>query len=71
MTIAAAAANETAQRVKVTGEATEQLSASINNIGGEAIQGLEMTKKQPLEIHSARNKPFCRLNNTAERIGAI
>ena len=40
MTAAAAAANETAQRVKVTGEATEQLSASINNIGGGGDPGL-------------------------------
>jgi methyl-accepting chemotaxis protein len=70
MTIAAAAANETAQRVKVTGEATEQLSASINNIGGEAIQGLEMTKAAAGDTQRTQ-QAILSLNNTAERIGAI
>jgi methyl-accepting chemotaxis protein len=70
MTIAATAANETAQRVKATGEATEQLSASISHIGGEATQGLKMTKAAAGDTQRTQ-QAILSLNNTAERIGAI
>ena len=70
MTVAAAAANETARRVKVTGEATEQLSASINHIGGEAIRGLEMTKAAADDTQRTQ-QAILSLNDTAEHIGAI
>ena len=40
MTAAAAAANETAQRVKLTGDATERLSASITHIGARSVPRL-------------------------------
>lgn len=70
MTIAAAAANETAQRVKATGEATEQLSASINQIGEEATRGLEMTKTAAGDTNRTQ-QAILLLDNTAEHIGAI
>jgi methyl-accepting chemotaxis protein len=70
MTIAATAANDTAQRVKVTGEATEQLSASINHIGQEATRGLDMTKAAAGDAQRTQ-QAILALNETADNIGAI
>ena len=70
MTIAAAAANETAQRVKLTGDATERLSASINHIGEEASLGLEMTKAASGDTQRTQQAVLS-LSNAAEQIGAI
>jgi len=70
MAVASSAAAETTQRVKMTGEATEELSGSIQHIGQEASRGLDMaraavgdTQRTQQAIHS--------LNDTAERIGSI
>jgi methyl-accepting chemotaxis protein len=70
MAVASSAAAETTQRVKMTGEATEELSGSIQHIGQEATRGLEMakaavgdTQRTQQAIHS--------LNDTAEHIGSI
>jgi methyl-accepting chemotaxis protein len=70
MTAAAAAANETAQRVKVTGEATEQLSTSINHTGQEASRGLEMTRTAADDTQRTQ-QAILSLSETAENIGAI
>ena len=44
MASASAASEETAETVKVTVAATEELSASIHEIGEQATRGLEMAR---------------------------
>jgi methyl-accepting chemotaxis protein len=70
MTAAAIAANETAERVKITGEATQQLSTSINHTGQEASRGLEITKAAAGNTQRTQ-QAILSLNETVENIGAI
>lgn len=70
MTIATAAANETAQRVKATDEATEQLTASISHIGEEATRSLEITKAAVDDMQRTQ-QTIGSLNDKADHIGAI
>jgi len=70
MTVASAAAAETTQRVKMTGEATAELSGSIQHIGQEATRGLEMAKAA-VDDTQRTQQAILSLNNTAERIGSI
>jgi methyl-accepting chemotaxis protein len=70
MAVASSAAAETTHRVKITGEATEELSGSIQHIGQEATRGLEMAKAAVDETQRTQQAIFS-LNNTAERIGSI
>jgi methyl-accepting chemotaxis protein len=70
MTTAAAAANETAQRVKATDDATEQLTASISHIRNEATRSLEITEAAVGDMQ--RTQQVIRsLNDKADHIGAI
>jgi methyl-accepting chemotaxis protein len=70
MSIATSAANETAQRVKVTDEATEHLTASITHIGAQAARSLEVTKAAAGDTERTQ-QAIQLLNEKAERIGAI
>ena len=44
LAVASTASAETTQRVKMTGEATDELYGSIHHIGQEATRGLEMAR---------------------------
>ena len=70
MAVASSAAAETTQRVKMTGEATEELSASIQHIGQEATRGLDMAKAAVGDTQRTQ-QAILSLNDTAERIGSI
>jgi methyl-accepting chemotaxis protein len=70
MAVASSAAAETTQRVKITGNATEELSGSIQHIGQEATRGLEMTRAAVDDMHRTQ-QAILSLNNTAERIGSV
>jgi methyl-accepting chemotaxis protein len=70
MAVASSAAAETTRRVKMTGEATEELSGSIQHIGQEATRGLEMAKAAVGDTQRTQ-QAILSLNNTAERIGSI
>ncbi len=70
MAIASAAAAETTQRVKATGEATAELSGSIQHIGHEATRGLEMARAAVGDTQRT-HQAILSLNDTAERIGSI
>jgi methyl-accepting chemotaxis protein len=70
MAVASSAAAETTQRVKMTGEATEELSASIQHIGQEATRGLDMAKAA-VDDTQRTQQGILSLNDTAERIGSI
>ena len=70
MAIASSAAAETTQRVKMTGEATAELSGSIQHIGQEATRGLQMAKAAVGDTQRTQ-QAILSLNNTAERIGSI
>ena len=70
MAVASTASAETTQRVKMTGAATEELSASIQHIGQEATRGLEMAKAAVGDTQRTQ-QAILSLNNTAERIGSI
>ncbi len=70
MAIASAAAAETTQRVKMTGEATDELSGSIHHIGQEATRGREMAKATVGDTRRSQ-QAILSLNDTAERIGSI
>jgi methyl-accepting chemotaxis protein len=70
MALASSAAAETTQRVKMTGEATKELSGSIQHIGQEATRGLEMAKAAVGDTQRTQ-KAIHSLNDTAERIGSI
>jgi methyl-accepting chemotaxis protein len=67
---ASAASAETSQRMGVTVTATEELSASIEEIGRQAIRGLEMA--QSAAGDSERSQGAIRsLDAAAERIGSV
>jgi methyl-accepting chemotaxis protein len=70
MAVASSAAAETTRRVMMTGEATEELSASIQHIGQEATRGLDMTKAAVGDTQRTQ-QAILSLNDTAERIGSI
>jgi methyl-accepting chemotaxis protein len=70
MAVASSAAAETTQRVKMTGEATEELSASIQHIGQEATRGLQMAKAAVGDTERTQ-QAILSLNDTAGRIGSI
>ena len=70
MAVASAAAAETTQRVKMTGGATEELSASIHHIGEEAARGLDMARAA-VDDTQRTQQVVLSLNNTAERIGSV
>ena len=70
MAVASSAAAETTQRVKMTGEATEELSASIQHIGREATRGLDMAKAAVGDTQRTQ-QGILSLNDTAEHIGSI
>jgi methyl-accepting chemotaxis protein len=70
MAVASSAAAETTQRVKMTGEATEELSGSIQHIGQEATRGLQMAKAAVGDTQRTQ-QAILSLNDTAERIGSI
>ena len=70
MAVASAASAETTQRVKMTGDATEELSASIQHIGREATRGLDMAKAAVGDAQRTQQAVLS-LNDTAERIGSI
>jgi methyl-accepting chemotaxis protein len=70
MAVASSAAAETTQRVMMTGEATEELSASIQHIGQEATRGLDMAKAAVGDTQRTQ-QAILSLNDTAERIGSI
>ncbi len=70
MALASSAAAETAQRVKMTGNATNELSGSIQHIGQEAARGLVMAGTAVDDTHRTE-RVILSLNSTAERIGSI
>jgi len=70
MAVASSAAAETTQRVKMTGDATEELSASIQHIGHEATRGVEMARAAVGDTKRTQ-EGILTLNSTAERIGSI
>ena len=70
MALASTAAAETAQRVKMTGNATNDLSGSIQHIGQEAARGLVMAGAAVDDTHRTE-RVILALNTTAERIGSI
>jgi methyl-accepting chemotaxis protein len=70
MAVASSAAAETTERVKITGDATEELSGSIQHIGQEATRGLEMATAAAGDTQRSQ-QAILSLNNTAERIGSV
>ena len=70
MAVASSAAAETTERVKITGEATEELSGSIRHIGQEATRGLDMARAAVGDTRRTQ-QAILSLNDTAERIGSI
>ena len=70
MAVASSAAAETTQRVKMTGDATEELSGSIQHIGQEATRGLDMAKAAVGDTQRTQ-QAILSLNDAAERIGSI
>ncbi|HXX26425.1 MAG TPA: methyl-accepting chemotaxis protein [Pseudolabrys sp.] len=70
MAVAASAAAETTERVKMTGQATEELSASIQHIGQEATSGLELARSAVTDTKRSQNAIHS-LSDAAERISSI
>lgn len=70
MAVASAAATETTERVKITGDATEELSGSIQHIGQEATRGLQLAKAAVADAQSTQQSILA-LNSSADRIGSI
>jgi len=70
MAVAASAAAETTERVKITGAATDELSGSIEHIGQQAARGLQMAKAAVDDTQRTQQAIFA-LDKTAERIGSI
>ncbi len=68
--VAATAAAETTQRVKMTSEATDELYGSINHIGQETARALDMAKAAVNDTQRTQHAVFS-LNETAGRIGTI
>jgi len=70
MAVASSAAAESAHRVRNTGDATEELSGSIQHIGDEATRSLEMTRAAAGDTQRTQ-RAIMSLNDTAERIGSV
>jgi len=70
MAVASRASEETTQRVKVTGDATEELYGSIHHIGQETARSLDMAKAA-VDDTQRTQKAILSLNDAAERIGSI
>jgi methyl-accepting chemotaxis protein len=70
MAVASAAAAETTQRVKITVEATEELSVSINQIGADATRGMGMARDAVGDTQRTQ-EAILSLNAAADRIGSI
>ena len=70
MALASQAAAETTQRVKATGDATEELYGSIHHIGQQTARSLEMAKAA-VDDTQRTQQAILSLNDAAERIGSI
>ena len=70
MASASAASAETAQRMDVTVTATEELSGSIQEIGQQATNGLEMAQSAVADTERTQHV-IGSLNDAAERIGSV
>jgi methyl-accepting chemotaxis protein len=70
MAVAASAAAETTNRVKITVDATEELSGSIQHIGRETTRGLQMANAAFGDTQRAQ-QAILSLNDTAKRIGSV
>jgi methyl-accepting chemotaxis protein len=70
MASASAASAETAQRMEATVTATEELSASIQEIGQQATNGLGMAQSAVADTERTQNVVGS-LNDAAERIGSV
>jgi len=70
MASASAASAETAQRMQVTVTATEELSGSIQEIGQQATNGLDMTQSAVADTERTQSV-IGSLNDAAERIGSV
>jgi methyl-accepting chemotaxis protein len=70
MASASSASAETAQRMDVTVTATEELSGSIQEIGQQATNGLDMAQSAVADTERTQNV-IGSLNDAAERIGSV
>ncbi len=70
MAVASAAAAETTVRVRATGEATDELSASIQHIGRETTRGLQLANTA-VDDTQRTQRAILTLNDTAKHIGSI
>jgi len=70
MSSASAASAETAQRMDATATATEELTGSINEIGQQATNGLEMAQSAVADAERTQSV-IGSLNDAAERIGSV
>jgi methyl-accepting chemotaxis protein len=70
MAVASAAAAETTDRVRITGEATDELSGSIQHIGRETTRGLQLANTAVDDTQRTQHAILA-LNDTAKRIGSI
>ena len=70
MAVASAAAAETTERVRATGEATDELSGSIQHIGRETTRGLKLANTAVADTQRTQ-QAILALNNTAKHIGSI
>jgi methyl-accepting chemotaxis protein len=70
MAVASAAAAETTERVRATGEATDELSGSIQHIGRETTRGLKLANTA-VEDTQRTQQAILALNDTAKHIGSI
>ena len=70
MALASSASHETAQRMDATVTATEELSGSIQEIGQQATNGLEMAQSAVADTERTQHV-IGSLNDAAERIGSV
>ncbi len=70
MAVASAAAAETTERVRATGEATDELSGSIQHIGRETTRGLQLANTAVADTQRTQ-QAILALNDTAKHIGSI
>lgn len=70
MAVASAAAAETTERVRATGNATDELSGSVQHIGRETTRGLQLANTA-VEDTRRTQQAILTLNDTAKHIGSI
>ncbi len=70
MGLASAASAETAERMEATETATQELSASIQEIGEQATRGLSMARSAVGDAERTQGS-IRTLNDAAERIGSV